>query len=97
MLVMMYMMYMMYSMIIDTQLMIPTTSTIDIMMIMVPYHSIDRSNKTRGIRRGCDGENDDDGTHSIIVSCYRTVSCVLIVLQCLVMNNYENANRLMIE
>ena len=39
-----------------------TTSTIDIMMIMVPY-SLNRSIKqTRGIRRGCDGENDDNGT-----------------------------------
>ena len=50
------MMYMMYSMIIDTPLMTPTTSTIDIMMIWYPIHSTDRSNQTRGIRRGHDRE-----------------------------------------
>ena len=46
----------MYSMIIDTPLMIPTTPTIDIMMIMVPYSLNRSSNQTRGIRRGYDSE-----------------------------------------
>ena len=48
----------MYSTIIDTPLMTPTTPTID---IMVPYLVFTKF-ISRGIRRGYDGENDDNGT-----------------------------------
>ena len=65
---MMHMMYMMNSMMIDTPLMTPTTTTIDIMMIMVPY-SLNRSIQ---IRPGA-----YEGDAAAVSSMIRNISSIL--------------------